>query len=154
VYRKQNAYICNLQNHWFTLRKFSLPYRWYNLDSTQSGPTYLGENYLAMMLDQIEREGYSIFAVKGAIPESRADRKARTLIRPQGEQLEDKPLSSLVPFSGTGYSLVSSSSPEITEEDEEAMLAKAIQASMEDTKPTVKNDMEEIRRKRLARFGA
>jgi ataxin-3 len=108
-----------------------------------------------MMLDQIEREGYSIFAVKGVLAESRADRRAKALLKPQSEdQLDGKPFPSIVPFSGTGYSLSSSSSPAVIEQDdEETMLAKAIEASMEDSKPTVKNDLDEIRRKRLARFG-
>ncbi|KAI8638463.1 the Josephin domain of Ataxin-3 in complex with ubiquitin molecule [Parasitella parasitica] len=70
---QQNAYICNLRNHWFTLRKFSETYRWYNLDSTQPAPTYLGEDYLALMLHQIECEGYSIFAVYGTLSQSEVD---------------------------------------------------------------------------------
>lgn len=110
-----------------------------------------------MMLGQIEREGYSIFAVKGKLEESRADRRAKVLLKPQNEaQLENNAIPSMVPFSGTGYSLSSSSSPTVTEQDdddEEIMLAKAIQASMEDSKPTVKSDIDEIRRRRLARFG-
>ncbi|GAA5806965.1 hypothetical protein MFLAVUS_000314 [Mucor flavus] len=142
---QQNAYICNLRNHWFTLRKFSQSYRWYNLDSMQEKATYLGENYLSMMLNQIEAEGYSIFAVKGKLNDSVADRKARTLPNP------GKP-EKIVAFSGQGHSL-SSSAPVIEEQedDEETMLAKAIQASMETVTP--KNNMDEIRKKRLARFG-
>ncbi|KAI9273184.1 ataxin-3-like protein [Helicostylum pulchrum] len=144
---QQNAYICNLRNHWFTLRKFSQSYRWYNLDSMQEKATYLGENYLSMMLNQIEAEGYSIFAVKGKLNDSVADRKARTLPNP------GKP-EKIVPFSGQGHSLSSSATAieeEQEDDDEETMLAKAIQASMETVTP--KNDMDEIRKKRLARFG-
>lgn len=111
----------------------------------QEKATYLGENYLSMMLNQIEAEGYSIFAVKGKLNDSVADRKARTLPNP------GKP-EKIVAFSGQGHSL-SSSAPVIEEQedDEETMLAKAIQASMETVTP--KNDMDEIRKKRLARFG-
>ncbi|KAI8070629.1 Josephin-domain-containing protein, partial [Gilbertella persicaria] len=135
---QQNAFICHRQNHWFTLRKFSETYRWYNLDSTQQGPTHLGESYLSILLDQIESEGYSIFAIKGQLVISKADRKAKALPRP-GE-------SKQISFSGKGYSLTSNNEQE--NEDEETMLAKAIEASLEDK---VNNDMDEIRRKRLAR---
>lgn len=157
-FRQQTAYICNLRNHWFTLRKFSEPYRWYNLDSTQPAPTYLGEDYLALMLHQIECEGYSIFAVNGTVPQSEGDRKAKAFLKPQGEgKVEGKPLPDVIPFSGQGYSLASSSSSTTEQpaqdEDEETALARAIQASMESSKPSVKNDMDEIRRRRLARFG-
>ncbi|KAG2195991.1 hypothetical protein INT47_011496 [Mucor saturninus] len=145
---QQNAYICNLRNHWFTLRKFSVSYRWYNLDSMQPTATYLGENYLSVMLKQIENEGYSIFVVKGQLDESVADRKARSLPRPGGDGSK---LPETVPFSGQGYSLTSSAVAE-EEDDEETMLAKAIQASMEPVS-TAKDNMDEIRRKRLARFG-
>lgn len=113
----------------------------------QEKATYLGENYLSMMLNQIEAEGYSIFAVKGKLNDSVADRKARTLPNP------GKP-EKIVPFSGQGHSLSSSATAieeEQEDDDEETMLAKAIQASMETVTP--KNDMDEIRKKRLARFG-
>jgi ataxin-3 len=153
--RNQQAYICNLANHWFTLRKFSESYRWYNLDSMQPNPTYLGENYLAMMLHQIEGEGYSIFAVRGKLDDSTADRKARALLKPTQNDgvVEGKPLPDVIPFSGQGYSLSGPSKIEEDEEDEDEMLAKAIQASMEVKAAAPKDDMDEIRRKRLARFG-
>ncbi|CEP17271.1 hypothetical protein [Parasitella parasitica] len=151
---QQNAYICNLRNHWFTLRKFAETYRWYNLDSTQPAPTYLGEDYLALMLHQIECEGYSVFVVNGTLPQSEGDRKARAFLKPQGEgKVEGKPLPDVIPFSGHGYSLTASSIPEQAEDDEETALAKAIQASMESNKPTIQDDMDEIRKRRLARFG-
>lgn len=131
----------------------------------QPAPSYLGENYLAMMLQQIEGEGYSVFAVKGKLDDSSADRRARALLRPQNEGAVDgKELPKMVPFSGQGYSLSAANNSntkdhgllqEEGEDDEETMLAKAIQASMEtNSKPAApKDDMDEIRRKRLARFG-
>lgn len=98
------------------------------------------------MLNQIENEGYSIFVVRGKLDDSVADRKARSLPRPGGD---GNKLPEMVPFSGQGYSLTSDNV--IEEDDEETMLAKAIQASMEPAAP--KDNMDEIRRKRLARFG-
>lgn len=117
----------------------------------QPNATYLGENYLSIMLKQIENEGYSIFVVKGKLDDSVADRKARSLPRPGGD---GNKLPETVPFSGQGYSLTSSSeSIQGEDDDEETMLAKAIQASMEPVNTCAKDNMDEIRRKRLARFG-
>ena len=56
IHRNEVAYICNLAEHWFTLRKFVVPWRWYNLNSTQAQPTYLSETYLGMLLQQIQSE--------------------------------------------------------------------------------------------------
>ncbi|KAI9478386.1 MAG: ataxin-3-like protein [Benjaminiella poitrasii] len=149
---EQAAYICNLRNHWFTLRKFgNRAFLWYNLDSTQASPTYLGENYLPMMLDQIEREGYSIFVVQGQLNLCQADRKAETAGLKLNEN--NQPVAA---FSGRGYSL-SSSNIDNNDDDEDAMLAKAIEESMKDANTANsnnnRNDLDEIRKKRLARFG-
>ncbi|CAG8498922.1 14633_t:CDS:2, partial [Acaulospora morrowiae] len=51
------AYICNLAEHWFTLRKFGgHSSRWYNLDSLLNGPKYISPTYLGMLLKQLENE--------------------------------------------------------------------------------------------------
>ncbi|KAI8378470.1 Josephin-domain-containing protein [Blakeslea trispora] len=144
---QQQAFICHRQNHWFTLRKFSEAYRWYNLDSMQQAPTHLSETYLSTMLAQIQAEGYSVFTIKGTLVSSKADRKAKILPKPssQGQATQ------FISFSGKGHSLDSSSNTvDHGEEDEETMLSRAIEASLEDK---AKNDMDEIRRRRLARFG-
>ncbi|KAI7860355.1 Josephin-domain-containing protein [Circinella umbellata] len=155
------AYICNLAEHWFTLRKFVVPWRWYNLNSTQAQPTYLSETYLGMLLQQIQSEQYSVFVVRGKLPESRADRLAVTLPDPtttmnnnNKNELEKEKMDQ--PFSGRGYSLTTTEIPENNqqneeedEEDEEIQLAKAIEASLQEPVDPI----EEMRRKRLARFG-
>ncbi|KAG2224484.1 hypothetical protein INT45_010550 [Circinella minor] len=148
------AYICNLAEHWFTLRKFVVPWRWYNLNSTQAQPTYLSETYLDMLLQQIQNEQYSVFVVRGKLPESRADRLAVTLPDPttiiNNNESEKEKMNQ--PFSGRGYSLTTTEiqeNKEEDEEDEEIQLAKAIEASLQESIDPI----EEMRRKRLARFG-
>jgi ataxin-3 len=52
----EKAYICNLNEHWFTLRQFGHSpkrydirdsmSRWYNLNSTLKTPEYISELYL------------------------------------------------------------------------------------------------------------
>ncbi|ORZ03689.1 Josephin-domain-containing protein, partial [Syncephalastrum racemosum] len=153
-WQQEVAYICNLDHHWFTLRKFAVPWRWYNLNSTQEAPCYLSETYLGMLLQQTQNENYSIFVVRGTLPVSRADDRALMLPHPNqvAQQKEQE-----AAFGGKGYSLTSNNDDdhEDEQEDEEVMLARAIEASLQ--KPaqekTSLDPMEEMRRKRLARFG-
>lgn len=72
------AYICNLQSHWFTLRKFGGK-RWYNLNSLYKRPTFVSDTYLALLLQQLMKEGYSVFVVQGEVPRSEADELAEVL---------------------------------------------------------------------------
>ncbi|KAL0092654.1 ataxin-3 [Phycomyces blakesleeanus] len=149
---KEAAYICNLNQHWFTLRKFSVPWRWYNLNSTQSAPIHLSETYLGLLLQQIQNEGYSVFVVRGSLPDCVADRLAITLPRPQKSTQDKK--KTLEAFSGQGYSLNGPTTipglPEGEDEDEEVQLAKAIEASLQTSQT---QSVDELRKKRLARFG-
>ncbi|KAI9025253.1 Josephin-domain-containing protein [Phycomyces nitens] len=144
---QESAYICNLNEHWFTLRKFAVPWRWYNLNSTQSAPIHLSETYLGLLLQQIQNEGYSVFVVRGQLPDSIADRLAVTLPRPQKSNQDKK--KTLEAFSGQGYSLSGPTSIPGVEDDEEIQLAKAIEASLQPQTQSV----DELRKRRLARFG-
>lgn len=69
--QNQKAFICNLQQHWLTIRKFG--HQWFNLNSLLSKPELITETYLSLFLTQLQTEGYSIFVVKGNLPESEAD---------------------------------------------------------------------------------
>lgn len=63
----QDALVCNLENHWFSLRKING--HWFNLNSLQKdGPTLIGNFYLSAFLQQLQEEKYSIFAVTGEFP--------------------------------------------------------------------------------------
>ncbi|CAG8538638.1 17019_t:CDS:10 [Dentiscutata erythropus] len=65
----EEAYICNLREHWFTLRKFGgIKSRWYNLDSLFNGPEWISQIYLGMLLKQLETDG--------TLPTSQADEYA------------------------------------------------------------------------------
>ena len=65
------AYICNLSNHWLTIRKFGK--QWFNLNSTKMCPELISDTYLSLFLAQLQEEGYSIFVVKGTLPNCIAD---------------------------------------------------------------------------------
>ncbi|EFC44584.1 predicted protein, partial [Naegleria gruberi] len=63
----ENAYICNHREHWFVFRKFGN--HWFNLNSTLDEPEYLSQTYISLFIEQLKQEGYSIFAVRGELPQ-------------------------------------------------------------------------------------
>lgn len=63
----QLAFILNLEQHWFTLRRFGNAEatvdrdpghgHWFNLNSFLKSPEWVGRVYLGMVLEQAEQEG-------------------------------------------------------------------------------------------------
>ncbi|XP_051869169.1 ataxin-3 isoform X2 [Pristis pectinata] len=47
--------------------------QWFNLNSLLTGPELISDTYLALFLAQLQQEGYSIFVVRGDLPECEAD---------------------------------------------------------------------------------
>lgn len=68
---KMKAFICNYQNHWFTIRKIAN--QWFNLNSLLAKPVPISSTYLSLFLAQLRNEGYSIFVVFGDFPTCTAD---------------------------------------------------------------------------------
>lgn len=73
------AYICNLREHWFTIRRFGQQY--FDLNSISKFPKLVSETFLSLYLAQLQQSGYSIFIVHGPLMASVAD-----------EQLTNSPL--------------------------------------------------------------
>ncbi|KAG8779727.1 hypothetical protein FRC12_023886 [Ceratobasidium sp. 428] len=109
----QLAFVLNLEQHWFTLRRFGHKHGkgfWFNLNSFLSAPEWVGSTYLGMVLEQAEREGYSVFVVRPAdasnpehgLPDTEADLLAETL----NDSVQDAPRPpqgfSLAGSTGTG----------------------------------------------------
>lgn len=69
---EQKAYICNYKQHWYTIRKIGS--YWFNLNSMFKKPELISDTYLAILLKQLEHDGYSIFIVDGELPASQADK--------------------------------------------------------------------------------
>lgn len=67
----ETSYICNQSNHWLTIRKFGK--QWFNLNSTKMCPELISDTYLSLFLAQLQEEGYSIFVIKGELPDCIAD---------------------------------------------------------------------------------
>ncbi|XP_010214033.1 PREDICTED: ataxin-3 isoform X1 [Tinamus guttatus] len=158
----EKSFICNYKEHWFTVRK--LGKQWFNLNSLLMGPELISDTYLALFLAQLQQEGYSIFVVKGELPDCEADQllqmiRVQQMQRPKliGEETaqsrEQRPPKSDVdqavevsqPFDGTSMldedeenfqRALALSRQEIDMEDEEADLRRAIQLSMQGSRRT------------------
>ncbi|GLI65124.1 hypothetical protein VaNZ11_008577 [Volvox africanus] len=62
-----DAFICNLHEHWFTLRRVA-PGEWWNFNSLFPAPQPLSTFYLQAFLDSLRGEGWTIFVVSGPLP--------------------------------------------------------------------------------------
>uniref|UniRef100_A0A3Q0T5I7 ubiquitinyl hydrolase 1 n=1 Tax=Amphilophus citrinellus TaxID=61819 RepID=A0A3Q0T5I7_AMPCI len=138
----EKAFICNYKEHWFTIRK--LGQQWFNLNSLLTGPELISDTYLALFLAQLQQEGYSIFVIRGNLPECEAEQilgimRVQQLQRPRLIGEDEAQTSS-------GYVYAASvdedeelkralalSRQDIDVEDEEADLRRAIQLSMQGT---------------------
>ncbi|XP_048804776.1 ataxin-3 isoform X2 [Lagopus muta] len=153
----EKSFICNYKEHWFTVRK--LGKQWFNLNSLLMGPELISDTYLALFLAQLQQEGYSIFVVKGDLPDCEADQllqmiRVQQVQRPKliGEETAqsrdqrlprsdvDQAIEVSHPFDGTSMldedeenfqRALALSRQEIDMEDEEADLRRAIQLSMQ-----------------------
>ncbi|XP_071354995.1 ataxin-3 isoform X1 [Trachinotus anak] len=149
----EKAFICNYKEHWFTIRK--LGQQWFNLNSLLTGPELISDTYLALFLAQLQQEGYSIFVIRGNLPECEAEQILR-FMRVQQQQRprligEDEAQTSAGSRSAAlsqtemGFGVedevvdedeelkraLALSRQDIDVEDEEADLRRAIQLSMQ-----------------------
>ncbi|KAM6201507.1 ataxin-3 [Rhynchocyon petersi] len=159
----ERSFICNYKEHWFTVRK--LGKQWFNLNSLLTGPELISDTYLALFLAQLQQEGYSIFVVKGDLPDCEADQllqmiRVQQMQRPKliGEelaQLRDQRVQktdlerALEANDGAAMldedeedlqRALALSRHEIDMEDEEADLRRAIQLSMQGSLRNVSQD--------------
>ncbi|XP_007105101.1 ataxin-3 isoform X3 [Physeter macrocephalus] len=160
----ERSFICNYKEHWFTVRK--LGKQWFNLNSLLTGPELISDTYLALFLAQLQQEGYSIFVVKGDLPDCEADQllqmiRVQQMHRPKliGEelaQLKEQRVQKtdlervLEANDGSGMldedeedlqRALALSRQEIDLEDEEADLRRAIQLSMQGTSRNIRQDI-------------
>ncbi|XP_035023495.1 ataxin-3 isoform X2 [Hippoglossus stenolepis] len=141
----ENAFICNYKEHWFT---------WFNLNSLLTGPELISDTYLALFLAQLQQEGYSIFVIRGNLPDCEAEQILR-IMRVQQQQRprligEDEAQTSAGRPAALGQAemnfgvedevvdedeelkrALALSRQDIDVEDEEADLRRAIQLSMQ-----------------------
>jgi Ataxin-3 len=61
---KETGFLLNLDSHWFTLRK--LGREWWRFNSLDAAPQPVSDTYLAVLLVQLQHEGWSVHVVKGS----------------------------------------------------------------------------------------
>ncbi|KAG0051736.1 Ataxin-3 [Gryganskiella cystojenkinii] len=128
---RETAFICNLDLHWYTLRRFGpSTQRWYDLNSMHPRPQPMSAIYLGMTLSQLEQEGYSIFVVR---PLNNAEESTTTEVQESNKSETQN------------TSLSSSTSTPVAEKQLETTPAAAGQSTF----LTERQEMERIRRQRL-----
>ncbi|KAF8893769.1 Josephin-domain-containing protein [Infundibulicybe gibba] len=139
----QLAFILNLEQHWFTLRRFGSADsgvdsneggHWFNLNSSLPNPEWVSKLYLGMVLQQAEADGYSVFVVTPGdpsapttLPRTDADEIAATL---------DEPRLSGRPNFQTSRTIKTSPGNNDGFEEEDYELQAALQASLMNTDAT------------------
>ncbi|KAF6128939.1 ataxin 3 [Phyllostomus discolor] len=140
--------------------------QWFNLNSLLTGPELISDTYLALFLAQLQQEGYSIFVVKGDLPDCEADQllqmiRVQQMHRPKliGEELaqlreqrvQKADLEQVLDGNdGSGVldedeedlrRALALSRQQIDMEDEEADLRRAIQLSMQGSSRNISQDI-------------
>ncbi|ESO94236.1 hypothetical protein LOTGIDRAFT_118875 [Lottia gigantea] len=133
----QRAFICNFRQHWFAIRK--LGNQWFNLNSLLTGPELISDTYLSLFLTQLQQEGYSIFVIKGRIPDCEADQLLKLIPAVQTV----KPSLLVDPDSQSEDNSNSSNIQDALEQSRQAAdqeditLQRALQMSMEGKSPNL-----------------
>uniref|UniRef100_A0A3Q2X4N0 ubiquitinyl hydrolase 1 n=1 Tax=Haplochromis burtoni TaxID=8153 RepID=A0A3Q2X4N0_HAPBU len=118
-------------------------FQWFNLNSLLTGPELISDTYLALFLAQLQQEGYSIFVIRGNLPECEAE-QILGIMRVQQQQrprlIGEEEAQTKMAF-GVEDEVVDEdeelkralalSRQDIDVEDEEADLRRAIQLSMQ-----------------------
>eukprot|EP00920_Eleutheroschizon_duboscqi_P029801 GHVT01072421.1.p1 GENE.GHVT01072421.1~~GHVT01072421.1.p1 ORF type:complete len:213 (+),score=23.28 GHVT01072421.1:197-835(+) len=76
----QEAFICHLADHWFTLRRVRRS--WWNLDSLKPAPRKVGAVYLEAFLLELQEKGYTVFLVRSATAPSPSATPDQTFLPP------------------------------------------------------------------------
>ncbi|XP_033115921.1 ataxin-3-like isoform X2 [Anneissia japonica] len=171
---KERCFICNYKDHWLAIRK--LGQQWFNLNSLLSGPELISDTYLSMFLAQLRKEGYSIFVVRGHLPDCEANsilNLVRAVQRSKPVYLTDKTQSNPKASKSTdGFSeedlqqaLEASKKYLDNPEEDKESVQHAIQTSLQNDQATnslgaseststtpITPDMNDLRKKREAFF--
>ncbi|XP_010877178.1 ataxin-3 [Esox lucius] len=145
----EKAFICNYKEHWFTIRK--LGQQWFNLNSLLTGPELISDTYLALFLAQLQQEGYSIFVIRGNLPDCDAE-QILGIMKVQQQQRpkligEDEAQSSSGMGRSSGQVSVLETVPGVEEavmDEDEEELRKALALSRQDME--VEDEEADLRR--------
>lgn len=135
------AFIFNMDSHWFCVRRFQNiktgpnvaakdSFAFFNLNSCLAKPEFMSSLYLTEYLKQMLNEGYSIFVVNGEFPECPADTNPPVML--QSSRLDSVKSYKFVDLTK------SESKKSVSETD--ADLQRAIQMSLELERSQSMND--------------
>lgn len=163
---RETGFIFNRREHWFALRR--LNNEWFDLNSLFAAPQHMSPTHLALFFEAQANQGYSIYVVRGRFPSTpladdpralalavRACKTYTTDGPPQEKDKEEED-PAFAAFTGAGNRLQQQQiDPDLQQAaDADPDLAAAIAMSLDNAPSrTAKDDADEIRRKRLARFG-
>jgi len=135
----ENGFILNRQAHWFTIRKIND--RFWNLNSTLPKPEEITPFYLSAFLAQLRNEDYSVFIVRGLIPE-RASRaygdgyglwfkESQLLGLSEEKTQEEKDLEEAIALSLTAGKILGGAGVALTEEEKKKEMREKRLAALE-----------------------
>ena len=130
---EQKAFICNFKEHWYTIRKIGN--YWFNLNSLFKKPQLISDTYLAILLAQLQADGYSIFIVAGDLP---LNMKAET-------KLLENPLNSKEILASYNIKSNQQGREEVDDDDDDE-LKQALKMSL------IENDMDLDRHRRMSKL--
>uniref|UniRef100_A0A3B4B4P0 ubiquitinyl hydrolase 1 n=1 Tax=Periophthalmus magnuspinnatus TaxID=409849 RepID=A0A3B4B4P0_9GOBI len=113
--------------------------QWFNLNSLLTGPELISDTYLALFLAQLQQEGYSIFVIRGNLPECEAEQilafmrvhqQQRPRLIGEEEGQTSSGLEDVVDEDEELKRALALSRQDIDVEDEEADLRRAIQMKL------------------------
>lgn len=81
--QREQAYICNLEVHWFTIRQVDGD--WWNFNSLFTAPQHTSAFHLAAFLGSLREQGYTIFVVRGTLPEPHARSESTSRLAGPGQ---------------------------------------------------------------------
>ena len=117
------AYICNLREHWLTIRRFGGQF--FDLNSISTVPKLISDTYLSLYLTQLQQSGYSIFIINGVLSTCAADEKLLN------HPIDPAYYRSLIDRADKTNTKKSKTSPTSNSSFDEQELQRALKASVE-----------------------
>jgi ataxin-3 len=128
---KEDAFICNLSDHWFTIRKIGK--KWYNLNSLLDNPQELSYFYLSLYIETLMSSGWSVFVVRGQLPPVNPN-----TITSEGARWV--PESLCVPQKSNEGQSKAQRKPQTEEEELEAAIAMSLSGTPQSSHSNLPND--------------
>mmetsp|Transcript_55362 Transcript_55362/g.103885 ORF Transcript_55362/g.103885 Transcript_55362/m.103885 type:complete len:320 (+) Transcript_55362:50-1009(+) len=108
---KERAFILNKQEHWFSVRRIGE--EWFDLNSCMATPKHYKDSDLEWLITDADREGYSVFLVRGDFPRSPLEDDLKKLV--EAKEGCGGPRTGYSLYAGSGQSLSSGAGPKVSD---------------------------------------